>query len=147
AKRIGNEQLTAFLVRQRLLSGPTARILELVAERNLTEIMASALIDLSELTRLRSRLPDLTLVSEEDELSATVTILAGNDTAEERSRCQSNRQLEKHPRVGMKLGRYVLNEWVGEGSCGIVFRALHPPLQIPVAVKVLRPAIDRQWCQ
>ncbi len=43
--------------------------------------------------------------------------------------------------VGEKLGKCLLTEKVGEGGYGVVYRALHVTLNIPVAVKALR--IDR----
>jgi serine/threonine-protein kinase len=42
---------------------------------------------------------------------------------------------------GDVLGRYVLEEEIGRGSMGIVFRARHPELGSPRAVKVLRPEL------
>ncbi len=41
--------------------------------------------------------------------------------------------------VGMTLGKYLLTEEIGRGGVGIVYQALHQTLNIPVAVKVLRP--------
>jgi hypothetical protein len=40
--------------------------------------------------------------------------------------------------TGQVLGRYLLLELLGQGSAGIVYRALHQTLNIPVAIKVLR---------
>ncbi|HEV3142570.1 MAG TPA: serine/threonine-protein kinase [Gemmataceae bacterium] len=140
ANRRESEELHAFLARQQLVSSPTARILQLVAQSNMTEVMAHALIEHEELTELRLRLPELVVLPEEDKLSATVTLLAGGDTDKETTGSHADLPLIEHPRVGMRLGKYVLTEWIGEGSCGIVFRAFHPTLQIPVAVKVLHPA-------
>ncbi len=42
---------------------------------------------------------------------------------------------------GDVLGRYVLEEEIGSGSMGIVFRARHPELGSPRAVKVLKPEL------
>jgi hypothetical protein len=42
------------------------------------------------------------------------------------------------PRVGGTLGRCLLVEQLGQGGVGLVFRAFHQGLGIPVAVKVLR---------
>jgi CheY-like chemotaxis protein len=43
------------------------------------------------------------------------------------------------PQVGSVLGRCLLTEQLGKGTSGLVFRALHQTLNIPVAVKILRP--------
>lgn len=45
------------------------------------------------------------------------------------------------PSIGTTLGRCLLLEQVGEGATGVVFRALHKTLNIPVAVKVYQRAI------
>jgi serine/threonine protein kinase len=39
------------------------------------------------------------------------------------------------------LGRYRLHEPIGQGATAIVYRAVHPTLEIPVAVKVFRPDV------
>jgi serine/threonine protein kinase len=44
-------------------------------------------------------------------------------------------------RPGMRLGHYVLEEMLGEGSMGIVFRASHDDGSV-VALKVLRPELS-----
>ncbi|MFN4258793.1 MAG: serine/threonine-protein kinase [Gemmataceae bacterium] len=41
------------------------------------------------------------------------------------------------PEVGAVLGKCLLTERLGQGSAGVVFRAMHQTLNIPVAVKVL----------
>jgi tRNA A-37 threonylcarbamoyl transferase component Bud32 len=47
------------------------------------------------------------------------------------------------PAVGDAVGRCILTERVGRGATGLVFRALHQSLGIPVAVKVLhRDALE-----
>src|SRR5579885_508826 len=40
--------------------------------------------------------------------------------------------------VGLALGKLLLTQRIGAGATGIVFRAFHQSLGIPVAVKVLR---------
>lgn len=42
-------------------------------------------------------------------------------------------------RAGQTLGRYQLQELLGEGSTALTFRSFHEALQIPVALKVYRP--------
>ncbi len=41
--------------------------------------------------------------------------------------------------VGATLGRYTLQEMLGEGSTSRIFRAFHETLGVPVAIKVYRP--------
>lgn len=43
--------------------------------------------------------------------------------------------------VGAQLGKYLLTEEIGQGGTGIVYQALHQALQIPVAVKFIRPDV------
>jgi len=43
--------------------------------------------------------------------------------------------------VGSVLGKCLLTERLGQGGTGVVFRALHQTLNIPVAVKILRPQV------
>lgn len=43
---------------------------------------------------------------------------------------------------GCVLGKYRIIEPLGQGSSGVVYRALHQTLNILVAIKVLRPATD-----
>jgi eukaryotic-like serine/threonine-protein kinase len=40
---------------------------------------------------------------------------------------------------GASVGRYILEDTLGNGSMGIVYRAVDPQLHRPVAIKVLRP--------
>jgi hypothetical protein len=45
------------------------------------------------------------------------------------------------PAIGTALGRCLLMERVGQGATGVVYRALHQTLNIPVAVKVYQRAV------
>jgi serine/threonine-protein kinase len=47
------------------------------------------------------------------------------------------------PSVGQRVGRCLLTEQLAEGGGGLVFRALHQGLNIPVAVKLLSPQRSR----
>ena len=48
------------------------------------------------------------------------------------------------PNIGTTLGKCLLTERIGQGACGVVFRALHRTLNISVAVKVLQSVhLDR----
>jgi serine/threonine protein kinase len=46
------------------------------------------------------------------------------------------------PRAGDRVGSYVLEEQVGEGAMGIVFRALRDEDGAAVAIKILRPELS-----
>jgi serine/threonine protein kinase len=139
AARRDGEELPRFLTRRQVLSGPAARILQLVADGNMTEMMGQALIDPRELTDFRLRLPELAELPEDHDLFATVRLLDDDDTEKDSAAGKHKPDVSGHPRVGKRLGKYLLTECIGEGSTGLVFRALHPTLQVPVAVKVLHP--------
>ncbi len=44
------------------------------------------------------------------------------------------------PHAGQSLGRYVLQELLGNGSTSLIFRSFHEALGVPVALKVFHPA-------
>ncbi|MEM7801944.1 MAG: FHA domain-containing serine/threonine-protein kinase [Chloroflexota bacterium] len=46
--------------------------------------------------------------------------------------------------IGKTINNYKIEELVGEGAMGIVFRAYHPDLQQNVAIKLLRPELVNQ---
>src|SRR5262249_22762341 len=46
------------------------------------------------------------------------------------------------PMIGLKLGDYEVQQAIGEGGMGIVYRGLHPVIAKKVAIKVLRSEIS-----
>jgi serine/threonine-protein kinase len=52
-----------------------------------------------------------------------------------------NFTLRRRARQAEQLGQYVLEELIGEGSMGSVYRATHALLKRPTAIKLLRPEI------
>ncbi|QRK04353.1 protein kinase [Archangium violaceum] len=48
------------------------------------------------------------------------------------------------PLIGMQLGEYVIQEQIGIGGMGIVYRGEQPLIGKQVAIKVLRPEVDDQ---
>jgi serine/threonine protein kinase len=44
------------------------------------------------------------------------------------------------PRPGAQVGRYIIDEQIGSGGMGVVYRARDPLLGRPVAVKMMRPS-------
>src|SRR5262249_62206437 len=102
---------------------------------HLTRALGFSLLNRAELERVRLRLPDVARL-DSDAMNATMTLIAADETAKEIARSAND---DGPPRVGGNLGKYLLTEWVGQGASGSVFRALHPTLHIPVAIKVLNP--------
>lgn len=140
AAREGVEPLCVFLLRQQLLTESTVQVFRQIAGGHLTSPLGFTLLDRREIDEFRRRLPDVAQSENDDGVPDTLTLLAGHDTAEvnEQPCCDVPKTAEP-PRVGSMLGKYLLTEWIGQGANGVVFRALHPTLQIPVAVKVLQP--------
>src|SRR5207247_1140488 len=138
--RDADEPLGQFLKRQQLLSESTIQVFAQMGGRHLTEALGAVLVDHKELQTLRRRLPDVVLGCDGN-LSATVTLLSGDDTAKDATPPPDSPATQPAPpRVGQWLGKYLLADRIGEGGAGLVFRTFHPSLQIPVAVKVLRPS-------
>jgi serine/threonine protein kinase len=136
AERAGTEGLAGFLVRQRIFVPAAARSLE-----NTTELMQKGHVTFSDairfftnegLERIRARLPADTQGAPDEPSrgrAAGKRLLPGQWSADPG---QHLPPLE----IGTRLGKYLLTERLGQGSCGLVFRALHTGLNIPVAVKV-----------
>jgi len=53
-------------------------------------------------------------------------------------------RIHRFPRLGDQLGRYQLQERLGEGSTAVIYRSYHEALGVPVAVKVFRPEVAGQ---
>ena len=135
--RLDSEGLGQFLHRQELLSESAVHIFAQMGHDHIGIRLGLALLDQRELQTLRHRLPDLADFGR-DALSATVTLFNGDDTAKDSTPAESLPPAEPEvPCIGASLGKYCLSEWIGRGSSGAVFRAVHPTLQIPVAVKIL----------
>ena len=49
------------------------------------------------------------------------------------------------PELGTVLDKYRIEEVVGAGGFAVVFRARHLLLDMPVAIKILRPRVIRRW--
>lgn len=132
------ESLAMFLLRQHLIGEATAQIFLRVADGRLPGAIALTLLDRSELEQFRRRLPEVAVTGADANVPDTKTFLAGSDTAHDDQWLQVHCSAPAEPlRVGAKLGKYLLTEWVGQGASGVVYRALHPTLNIPVAIKVL----------
>ena len=49
-------------------------------------------------------------------------------------------------RAGDRVGRYKLLEQIGEGGCGVVFKAdQEEPVRRQVALKLVKPGMDTKW--
>lgn len=136
AVRAGHESVGDFLVRQSLISASAARELDGLRFGRIAGTLRH------ELSRLRLRLPEVAILDSEQTLPQTISLLSSADTAIEIDIDGPNVG-NSPPRIGDRLGRYLLTDVVGEGGTGIVFRAVHPTLNVPVAVKVLKAASPR----
>ena len=136
AVRVGDESVGDFLVRQALISVDAARELDGLRSGKIAGTL------LHELSRLRLRLPEVAILDSEQLLPQTISLLSGADTAIEIN-IDAPDTGNLPPKIGDRLGRYLLTEMVGEGGTGVVFRAVHPTLRIPVAVKVLKASSPR----
>jgi hypothetical protein len=138
ATRNRGEGLAPFLARQKLVTPTTARLFRLIGHGKLTANEAAGLLDWEELNALRFRFPDRAAEDYEPHLPSTSTFLHGAETERDPAAPVTDSG-DDLLRVGTHIGRYLLTEWIGEGGFGTVYRALHPTLQIPVAVKMLLP--------
>lgn len=143
AMRDENESLSSFLLRQQLIGEATEQIFRHIAEGRLPGPIALALLDRHELEHFRRRLPEVAIVENDADVPDTMTLLTGSDTAHDDQLPRVDHAAPVEPlRVGARLGRYLLTDWVGRGASGVVYRALHPTLNIPVAIKVLHAGSD-----
>ena len=46
------------------------------------------------------------------------------------------------PLIGQRAGDYVIEQLIGHGGMGLVYRGIHPEISKRVAIKVLRPRED-----
>jgi len=68
-------------------------------------------------------------------LHATTTLIEAEDKPK-RARTRSSDSL-----LGATVGEYVVEQMIGSGGMGIVYRGSHPVLGKPVAIKILRPEL------
>ncbi|HNN52658.1 MAG TPA: serine/threonine-protein kinase [Pseudomonadota bacterium] len=98
----------------------------------------------------RSAIPDVSipLVRSDAEIPA-IEIVASTSQDTKALRAEhvpENRPSPDHPessrlQVGQSLGRYDLEEVLGEGSTAVIYRSYHKLLQMPVAIKRFKPAV------
>ena len=90
--------------------------------------------------QLKDRFPDIFPISHETESSAvdqTITSLTAKSNEVEFASILSKPGASENK----KIGQYVVQGQLGAGGMGIVFRALDPKLNRPVALKVMRPEL------
>lgn len=94
---------------------------------------AAGILTAGQLARARDAAPESASATE----AAAVLVAAGLLT-----RFQADRLLAGRA-DGLVLGQHVIQEQVGKGSAGRVFKAVHRAMNRPVAIKVLRPELTR----
>lgn len=126
-----------FLVQKNLLSRSTARTLEAV-RNGYVDMSLDTVLGIS-----RSAAP--LIVEEAPAPQPTEPAKAAAPSADAEP-VSAPRALEaarpvkvSRPMSGLRFGRYVLQEPLGEGATATVFRSFHEMLSIPVALKVFEP--------
>jgi serine/threonine-protein kinase len=131
ADREDGEALTGFLARQGVLSQQAAAGLGQFRRGYVSPDLFVALLSADDLERLGRRLELLRRPT--PDAADTLAALAPSPL----SSGGGSPSLDG-PRVGQRLGKYLLTQVLGEGATGRVFRALHPALDLSVAIKALR---------
>lgn len=159
------ETLVAFFVKQGVLTPSAPRTMDLMQRGYLRGQGLTPLLTAHGLNLVRERFRDAaTSATRTLPVSGTsVDTLSGDRTpspSEPRSRRLAETSMivprdlldlrptatsessppERRIQIGDTLGKCLLTEFLGQGGCCQVYRALHKGLNIPVAVKVLRRA-------
>lgn len=140
-ERQGQESLTEFLVRAKILTPAAITLLDLAQDGYIRDVPASVILSdgaQAMLAEVVSKQQDrqanagqrIPTTPEEDTLTTTGRAPSATDTL-----IPSRLPL---PQIGSMLGKCLLTAKLGCGAFGVVYRALHTKLNIPVAVKVLR---------
>ncbi|MBL8794514.1 MAG: serine/threonine protein kinase, partial [Planctomycetia bacterium] len=131
------EALADFLTGAGILSPGAARTIEMVQKGYVQLPDVMQLLRPGALEQLQARLPAVTAArplpaASPASLSNNPTVVAAAESA------SAGREAPPVLEIGSTLGKCLLTELLGQGGCGMVFRALHRGLNIPVAVKVIQ---------
>ncbi|MBY0526801.1 MAG: serine/threonine protein kinase [Gemmataceae bacterium] len=142
AERCEREGLAAFLERQGILVAGAAKTLAL-AQKGYVQIDDPAtLFSSTGLQHLLDRLNPSANAPRVD-MTKTAVMSEARPTAHHFSAATETPVPAEHPvagaplEIGAQLGKCLLTELLGQGGNGVVYRALHRGLNIPVAVKLL----------
>jgi len=136
ADRQQGESLGDFLAREAVLVAGAARTIEMVRKGYLSLGDGAQLFADGGLEKVRGRSNSaVESLPPEDTIQVSLPLPdAGSASAASAPVRVAAPVLE----IGRVLGKCLLTELLGQGGCGLVFRALHQGLNIPVAVKVLQ---------
>jgi hypothetical protein len=171
-ERRSEEALIDFLVRQHIFVAGAAKTVALMQKHYVSFPDESHLYETDGIERIRLRNQAPSSPGVQDTMSARVEETVGPPAPTPPRRELSGAEHHAHPteavriptastfpeiptvqtagrnprslQIGSVLGKCLLTELLGQGGSGMVFRALHQGLNIPVAVKVLqRDALER----
>jgi hypothetical protein len=138
--RLPAESLAEFLFRHGLIDRPARRALELGMKGYVAAEDVKALWPSARLQETLSRIEaDMGQPSSDAPRTAhsAVPIYSTVSSEEFDGPLSGSTANPDRPSVGQRIGRCLLTEQLAEGGGGLVFRALHQGLNIPVAVKLL----------
>jgi len=127
--------LAEFLTGAAILSPGAARTLEMVQKGYVQLPDAAQLLKPGAFEQLRNRhpaaAPQLPVAAPAIPVNSPTVVVTPEPAC---AGCEAPPALE----IGSTLGKCLLTELLGQGGCGMVFRALHRGLNISVAVKVIQ---------
>jgi hypothetical protein len=149
--RQGGESLAAFLLREGILGDGVSRMLDLARKGYLQIDNATSLVHDEGRLRLREALRQTTQ-TQTSSIARVPPIPSTSHTSTSKVTPRPAPILETTspepganiPQIGERLGKCLLTDEIGRGGCGIVYRALHVSLKIPVAVKLLLADADAE---
>jgi hypothetical protein len=139
--RQGQESLTEFLVRAKIFTPAAITLLDLARDGYIREVPTTVILT-EDARSVIAEVLEAHKITETETGKRTSTapevdtLPPSNQAGAETATAAAPQQT--FPQIGTTLGKCLLTAKLGSGAFGVVYRALHTKLNIPVAVKVLR---------